>query len=128
MKKLYYYIPFILVPSALLICEFLHNKGLIKLNSYIMGIILFLISAIMGNYTPTNKRIDYLISAIMPLSLFIFMFVIGFLDETETYSRFDLGIAVKVSTQPFVLLMCFGMAFTTFVLSFKPFRLIHRKT
>lgn len=128
MKKLYYFIPFILVPSALLLCEFLDNTGIIKMNPTIMGIILCLISAIMGNFTPTNKKFDYLISAIMPLSLFVIMFVIGFLDETETYSRFDLGIAIKVSTQPPALLMCLGMAFAAFILSFKSFRLIKRKT
>ena len=128
MKKLYYFIPFILVPSALLLCEFLDNKGFIKMNPYLIGIILVLISAIMGNFTPTNKRFDYLISVIMPLSLFVLMFVVGFLDETETYSRFDLGIAIKVSTQPSVLLMYLGMAFTAFILSFKSFRIMKRKT
>lgn len=122
----HYFAPFIIVPAGLILCDFIDKTDFIKMNPYIVGIFLFFISAIMGNITTTSKKFDCLISVTVPLSLFAFMFVIGLLDETETCSRFDFDKAVRISTQPVVLLICFGMAITTFIVSFKSFRLIKR--
>ena len=97
----------------MILCELLNRVGILKMNVYILGAVLFVLSAVLGYFAPAAGKI----AAVMPLSLFVTMFVLGFLDETETYVRFTLRIAVKVSTQPVALVLYAGMALTAFLFS-----------
>ena len=126
MKKLYYAVPFVIVPASMLLCELLDNAGFIKMNPHVMGAVLFLLSAIVGNLTSAARKFDYLMTVLMPLSLFVFMFIGGYLDETEVYARFDLRKAIKVAAQPGCFQMYIMMAVTTFLASFKPVRIIRK--
>ena len=121
-KKLYYVIPFVAVPVLLILCDVLDNKKLLQMNPYIISAVLLLFSLAMGFFSTTNKTFDYLLTVIMPLSLFCFMFVGGFLSLADLDSRFHLYKAVKTAFQPIALQLYFLMAITTFLASFKRFR------
>ena len=114
MKKSYYLLPFVLVPTSMLLCELLDRAGLLKMNVFILGAIMFALSALLGYFAHSPKKIG----AMMPLSLFATMFAAGLLDETETYARFTLRVAVKVSTQPAALILYALMALTALLFSF----------
>ena len=121
-KSLYYVIPFVAVPVLLILCDVLDNKKLLQMNPYIISAVLLLFSVAMGFFSTTNKTFDYLLTVIMPISLFCFMFVGGFLSLSDVYNRFNLYKAVKTAFQPIALQLYFLMAITTFLASFKRFR------
>lgn len=121
-KKLYYAMPIIAVPLLLLLCEVLDNTGLLRMTPYILGVMLFLLSSAAGIFSPTHRRFDYLMTAIMPLSLFGFMFIVGFMDKSDLETRYHLYKAMKAVFQPIALRLYFLMAVTTFVASFRTIR------
>lgn len=125
-QKLYYAIPFVAVPLLLLLCELLDNMKLLQMSPYILGAVLLLFSVAMGFFSATHRTFDYLLTAIMPLSLFCCMFVGGFLDKSDLESRFHIYRAVNVAFQPIALLLYFFMAIVTFLASFKRFRDIRK--
>ena len=121
-KKLYYVMPFIVVPTLMLLCEVLDNAELLKMNIYILSGILVLSSAFFGFLSPSNKSIDYLLTLIMPLSFFCFMFVVGFLGEDDMGGRFHIYKAVDAAFQPIALILYLAMAMITLIASLKCFR------
>ena len=114
-SKLYYVVPFVAVPIILLLCDELDNKKLFQMNSYTLSAVLLLFCVAMGFFSTTNKTFDYLLTAIMPISLFCCMFVGGFLDKSDLETRFHLYRAVNVAFQPIALLLYFLMAIVTFL-------------
>lgn len=127
-QKLYYAIPFAAVPLLLLLCEVLDNMKLLQMSPYILGAVLLLFSVALGFFSTTHRTFDYLLTAIMPISLFCCMFVGGFLDKSDLETRFHLYRAVNVAFQPIALLLYFLMAIVTFLASFKRFRDIRNRT
>lgn len=125
-RKLYYVIPFVAVPVLLILCDELHNTHVVEMNPYTRSAVLLLFSMAMGFFSTTNKIFDYLLTAIMPISLFCFMFVGGFLSLGDLDTRFTLYKAVKAAFQPIALQLYFLMAITTFFASFKRFRNIKK--
>lgn len=121
-KKLYYAMPFIVVPVLMLLCELLDNLELLQLSPYVIGTFLVLASAAFGIFSSSDRIFDYLMTAIMPFSLFCLMFVGGFLDKSDLGTRFHLYRAVEVAFQPVCLLFYFVMAMVTFLTSLKYFR------
>jgi hypothetical protein len=127
-QKLYYAIPFAAVPLLLLLCEVLDNMNLLQMSPYILGAMLLLFSVAMGFFSTTHRTFDYLLTAIMPLSLFCCMFVGGFLDKSDLETRFHLYKAVNAAFQPIALLLYLLMAIVTFLASFKRLRNIKNHT
>lgn len=127
-QKQYYAIPFAAVPFLLLLCEVLDNMKLLQMSPYILGAVLLLFSVAMGFFSTTHRTFDYLLTAIMPISLFCCMFVGGFLDKSDLETRFHLYKAVNAAFQPIALLLYFLMAIITFLASFKRFRDIKNRT
>ena len=121
-KKLYYVIPFIVVPILMLLCEIFDNAELLNMNTYVLCGVLALSSAVFGFLSPSNKSMDYLLTLIMPLSLFCTMFVCGFLSKSDLGSRFHIYRAVDVAVQPIALILYFAMAIIASVASLKYFR------
>ena len=126
-KKLYYVTPFVAVPLLLLLCEVLDNMNLLPMSPYILSAILLLFSGAMAFFSPSSKTFDYLLTLIMPLSLFLCMFVVGFLGESDLGTRFHLYKAVDAAFQPIALLLYFLMAIVAFLASFKHFRDIKKR-
>ena len=126
-KKLYYVMPFIIVPILMIFIELLDNVQLPKMNPYIIVGVLVLSCALFGFLSPSDKRMDYLLAMIMPLSLFCFMFVVGFLDKNDMGSRFHIYKAVNVAFQPSFLYLYFAMAIITLITSLKQFRALKNR-
>ena len=121
-KKLYYALPFIVVPAVMLLCELLDNLELLNMSFYLLAALLLLSSALFGFFSPSRRSVDAWITLAMPLSLFCFMFVLGFLSKDDLETRFHLYLAVHASLQPFSLFLYAVMASTAFVFSLKFFR------
>ncbi len=121
-RTAYYALPFIVVPLLMLFCEVLDNTELLTMSPYIMGASLVLASAAFGFLSPSDRIVDCLISLIMPLSLFCFMFVAGFFSKSDLETRFHLSEAVDVALQPIALLLYVAMAMITLVASLKLIR------
>ena len=115
-------IPFIVVPILMLLCEILDNAELLNMNTYVLCGVLALSSAVFGFLSPSNKSMDYLLTLIMPLSLFCTMFVCGFISKSDLGSRFHIYRAVDVAVQPIALILYFAMAIIASVASLKYFR------
>ncbi len=121
-QKLYYAIPFVAVPLLIVLFDQIHNIKPLQLSPLILGAALLLVSAVMGFFSATQKTFDYLLTALMPLSLFVCMFVAGFLSKDDTESQFLLYRAFDVAFQPLALLLYVLMAIVTFLASYKHFR------
>ena len=121
-KKLYYALPFIVVPAAMLLCELLDNLEPLNMSFYILAALLLLSSALFGFFSPSRRSVDAWITLAMPLSLFCFLFVLGFLSKNDLETRFHLYLAVHTSLQPFALFLYAVMAITALVFSLKFFR------
>ena len=126
-KKLYYVTPFVAVPLLSLLCVVLDNMNLLPMSPYILSAILLLFSGVMAFFSTSSKTFDYLLTLIMPLSLFLCMFVVGFLGESDLGTRFHLYKAVDAAFQPIALLLYFLMAIVAFLTSFKHFRDIKKR-
>ena len=123
-KKLYYAIPFAVIPLIMLSIErFVTPLNIVAMEEFYSALIsLFLFSAIIGFFSPSKRKFDYLLTLIVPFALFCTMFIGGFLDKTDVGTRFHLYKAVKTSIQPTALQIYLMMLVTTFMASFKGFR------
>lgn len=121
-KRVYYAMPFIVVPLLMLLCEVIDNVSLFPMTPYVMGVLLLLASVVFGFFSSSDGVFDYLMTLIMPAALFCFLFVVGFLDKSDLGSQFHLYKALDASTQPIALLYYVSMAMTTFLTSLRCFR------
>lgn len=122
-KAIYYGCPLIIIPCFCLLCEFLNKKDVLEIYPYLFLVVLFIICAMIANFTPTQKSFDFIMTAILPLSMFCTMFIGGFLDETDLGGRFYIDRAFEVAFQPIALLAYLIIAIVAFISSFKLFRI-----
>jgi hypothetical protein len=106
--------------------EWMSVSELIKFNVYAFVFLLFLVSAIIGNLSPNDKKFDYLITVLVPLALFLTMFFAGFLDTEEFHSGHDFERGLKVAFQSTALIMYLVTAVAAFAASFKPIRILRK--
>ena len=121
-KKLYYVMPFAVVSTLMCLCELMDNLGLIPMSPFILVALMLLSSAVFGFFSSSDRLFDYLMTLITPLSLFCFMFIIGFLGKNDLSTRFHLYKAFNAAFQPIALVLYFGMATVTLLASCKYFR------
>ena len=121
-KGLYYGAPFLLVPGVLLLCEWMDDAGVVKMSPYILGTVLLLLSVVAGWFSPAAGRFDAAVTAVMPLSLFVCMWIGGFLDRGDLGSRFRIDRAFAVAFQPISLILYALMALAAFGASWAHFR------
>ena len=126
-KAVYYIIPFISIPLVFLLCELLNNLPFLDMSPLLIGILLFLTAAVIGNLTSAKGRFDVIIAAIMPMALFLFMFLAGFLECGETVARFDFrhGFKIAVENTPWVIYLLVASA--AFLASYKPLRVYQKR-
>ena len=98
------------------------------MSPYALGAMLLLFSAAMGFFSATYRTFDYFLTAVMPLSLFCCMFVVGFLDKSDLGTQFHLNKAVNAAFQPITLRLYLLMAIASFSASFKHLRNIRNHT
>ncbi|MBO5970639.1 MAG: hypothetical protein J6S14_19320 [Clostridia bacterium] len=118
MKKDFYYLsPFVLIPVWVFFIN-LVDKWDLSIIPYIFIGGLLLLTALIGWFTPAQKKMDLRITFFVPLAFFLTMFIGAFFD-TGTCSgepRLDLGEAFEMSIR-FWFIYVF-MALITFLVSF----------
>lgn len=124
MKKHFYYAaPFFLTPVVMLLCDLLHQVDIIQMTWWRCLILLTILSFLVGMFSQSPHKFDYILIIIMPLSLFCCMFVLGFLYESDVTSRFDLINGFKTAFQPIAFLFYGSMAMVAFLSSFRKIRI-----
>lgn len=128
MKKICYYLsPLVLLPIFILILDFIETLKLFELTTFTILTPLFLIAIIIGNLTPTKKIFDFIIAIIVPVGLFVALFILGLLDTGETYSRFTFEHAIRVPLEFWPWYIYLSIAIATLFASFKPLRIFKKK-
>ena len=123
-KALYYLSPFILVPFSAFIMEACDNMKIVKMSAVWFFGIYIILSAIIGNLTPTKMKFDYIMTALMPLSLFCTMFAAGLLHREDLGSRFHFDKAFETALQPILLVLYLFMGLVVLGTSFYKIRLV----
>ena len=129
MKKTFYYLsPFIIFPIWVLLSELLlDDLWGIPAVSYIFIGGLLVLSALIGGFSPSKKKMDLRITFWVPLSFFLTVFVYAFFD-TGTCSgepRLDLGEAFVISIRFWFIYVL--MALITFLVSFIKGRIFKKR-
>ena len=125
-KKIYYASPLVMFPIIYLIINFLDEMDIINPNILVIltCIVFFLFSALVGSLSITNKKFDYLMTAIIPFSLLLTLFVCLFFDEgCDGTPQLSIHHALNMEYYKIWLPIVAIMAVTTFVASFKPIRI-----
>lgn len=124
MKKILYYLsPFIIVPFLAVAMEIIDDIGFIRMSPTILLIVLGVVSDVTGSLSTAKTKFDYIMTAMMPLSFFLTMFVAGFLDKDDLETRFNLDRAFETAFQPYVLIFCLTMAIIVFFASYEKIRI-----
>ena len=120
MKKVIYYAsPFILFPIIFGVFTLLDEIDII--NSNILAVFLFVI------FFVTNKKFDYLMTVIVPISFLLTIFVALFFDEgCDGTPQLSISHALNMEYYKIWLPIVAVMAIITFVASFKPIRISKR--
>ena len=127
MKKTIYYVsPFIVFPLVFLLDDLW--KSIYIANYYDVApvffkIVAFLFPAIIGSLSTTNKKFDYLMTAIVPLSFFLSLFFALYFEEIYECVRFSLDHALNMEYYKLWLPNVVVMTAITFVTSFRPIRI-----
>ena len=124
MKKVYYIFPFAFVPMLLLLCDLLTTFEIINISPSIFSLVLIFVGVVVGNLSVSSKKFDYIMTTLMPLSFFCWMFIIGYFTADDLETRFNFRIAFELVSYPWTLSTCSIMLLTTFVASFKPIRIL----
>ena len=128
MKKILYYAsPFIVFPM-LFWADDLLKKIDIFYNAYefiiaCIFVAILLFCALIGSLSATNKKFDYLITAIIPISFFLTLFFALYCEEVYDFVRFSLHHALSIEYYRDWLPCVSIMTAITFITSFKPIRL-----
>lgn len=128
-KTLYYISPFIILPIIISAFTLLDKTGIISANVMIIFtcITLFLFSAVVGNLSSANRNFDYIMTAIIPLSFFLALFIALFFDEgCDGKPQFLINHALNMEYYKPWLPIVLSMAIVTFVASFKPIRVLKK--
>ncbi len=125
-KTMYYVMPLIIFSVLVSLVTFIGDRELIDHQYVWLGfyISLVLLSAIIGNFTPTHRNFDYIVTIIVPLSMFVNVFVLGHCDPAACYDRFTISRGISTAIQPEFLQIYLILALTTFLASFKPIRIV----
>lgn len=125
-KTIYYLAPFVIVPIIFLLVGWLDNTDIINstLSVVMVYVAFYLFPALMGSLSTTNKKFDYIMTAVIPLSFFFALFIGLFFDEgCDGTSQLSLSHALNIEYYKLWLPNTVIMAIIAFVASFKPIRI-----
>ena len=128
-KKIVYYLsPLVIFPAFFLLLLFLDGTAL--QDHVLIGLsytVFFVCSAIIGNLSPTDKKFDYLMTAIIPLVIACSLFIGLYFDEgCDGTPQLSLHHALNVEYYKCWLPVFIITAVTTFLASFRPIRIVKR--
>ena len=125
MKKAVYYIsPFVIIPIIFLITSILESVEIFKpIAPHFAFTTLFLFAVIIGAISQSKAKFDYIITAIVPLSVFYALFISLLFDEgCNGTPQFSLHHALNIEYYRSWLPIALIMMVIAFVFSFKPIR------
>ena len=126
MKKIIYYIsPVVIFPIIFFVITLLDTVDIISsILPILTYIVLFIFAATIGSLSTTNNKFDYIITAMIPISCFLTLFIGLFFDEgCDGTPQLSLHHALNMEYYKVWLPIVAVMAVTTFVASFKPIRI-----
>ena len=124
-KMLYYASPFVLFPIIFSVSVLFEKIDIApSIFRILICIVLFVFVAIMGSLSTANKKFDYIMTAIIPISFFLALFIYLFFDEgcngkPQLSLHHALNMEYYKAWLPFVAIMMI----ITFIASFKPIRI-----
>ena len=123
-KTAYYTSPFVINPIIFLTATLLESAEILKpIVPYFMFGALFLFAAVLGIISPSKARFDYLITIIVPVSVFFALFISLFFDEgCDGTPQLSLNHALNIEYYRSWLPMALVVTVIAFVFSFKPIR------
>ena len=121
MKKIaYYFSPFVSFTILFLLATLFSGAEILE---FIVFASLFLFAAVLGIISPSRARFDYLITIIVPVSVFFALFISLFFDEgCDGTPQLSLNHALNIEYYRSWLPMALVMTVIAFVFSFKPIR------
>ena len=125
MKKAIYYVsPFVIIPIIFLITNLLESVEMLNpIAPYFVFASLFLFTVLIGTISQSKLKFDYIITAFIPLSVFLALFVSLLFDEgCDGMPQFSLHHALNIEYYRSWLPIALAMMAITFVFSFKPIR------
>ena len=128
MKRILYYVsPFVVFPFVFLMACLLEKidniDNVVIALSYV---VIFSFSALIGSLSTTNKKFDYLMTAIISVSFFFALFLTLLFDKVYEFVRFSLRHALNMEYYKAWLPVVAVMTVITFITSFRPIRLSKR--
>ena len=123
-KTIYYFSPFVINPIIFLTATLLESAEILKpIVPYFMFGVLFLFAAVLGIISPSKAKFDYLITIIVPVSVFFALCISLFFDEgCDGTPQLSLSHALNIEYYRAWLPMVLVMTVIAFVFSFKPIR------
>ena len=126
MKKVIYYLsPFVIIPLIFMMLALLEGAEILKsIVPYLMFATLFLFSVVIGLLSPIKTKFDYIMTAAVPISVFLSLFVALLFDEgCDGMPQLSLSHALNMEYYKIWLPIVAIMTVITFVASFKPIRI-----
>ena len=119
MKKIAYYIaPFVIFTILFLLPTLLDSTEILE---FIVFASLFLFAAVLGIISPSKAWFDYLITIIVPVSVFFALFISLFFDEgCDGTPQLSLNHALNIEYYQSWLPIALVMTVIAFVFSFEP--------
>ena len=123
-KAVYYFSPFVIIPIIFLITTLLESVEMLNpIAPYFVFASLFLFAILIGTMSKSKLKFDYIITAFIPLSVFLALFVSLLFDEgCDGMPQFLLSHALNIEYYRIWLPIAIIMTAITFVFSFKPIR------
>ena len=124
-KTIYYFSPFVIIPIIFLIATLLESVEILKPTApFFLFTALFIFSLAIGVLSPTKTTFDYAITAIIPCSVLLSLFVGLFFDEgCDGKPQLSLSHALNMEYYKIWLPIVAIMTVITFIASFKPIRI-----
>ena len=125
MKKAIYYVsPFVIIPIIFLITNLLESVEMLNpIAPYFVFTSLFLFAVLIGTISQSKLKFDYIITAFIPFSVFLALFVSLLFDEgCDGTPQFSLSHALNIEYYRIWLPIAIIMMVVTFAFSFKPIR------
>jgi len=130
MKKAFYFLPFLMISILVVILTLLFFRGNCipySMYAYVFFGGVILISAALGINSPTKHKFDYLLTAIIPLSFFVIMGIVGFCSEDDLGTRYHLRLALRCAFHNWYLIAYAISGTVAFITSYETIRIKNRK-
>ena len=127
MKKFYYAVPFLAFPLVYLLVTAIDGLNIVntEITRWATVALFLLLSAAVGNLSPAKTRFDVIITALVPISFYLTLFVTLFFDEgCDGGPQLSLSHALNAAYYKQWFFWVAAMTVIAFAASFKPIRII----